>query len=40
MPSNDIPAMEGTFSQDSADDISKEDMVDTHDIAMMQYWPR
>ena len=40
MPSNDIPAMEATFAQDSADDISKEDMVDTHDITMTQYWPR
>ena len=31
LPDSDIPAMEGTFVQDPADDISMEDMADTHD---------
>ena len=28
---SDIPVLEGTFVQDPADDISMENMVDTHD---------
>ena len=31
LPSNDIPVMEGTFAQDPADDVSMEDIADTHD---------
>ena len=31
LPGNDIPIVEGMFSQDLADDISMEDMADTHD---------
>ena len=31
LPSSDIPVMEGTFAQDPADDVSMEDMADTHD---------
>ena len=31
LPGSDIPVVEGTFAQDSADDISTEDMADTYD---------
>jgi hypothetical protein len=31
LPGSDIPVVEGTFAQDPADDISMEDMADTHD---------
>uniref|UniRef100_A0A2N9GE07 Aminotransferase-like plant mobile domain-containing protein n=1 Tax=Fagus sylvatica TaxID=28930 RepID=A0A2N9GE07_FAGSY len=31
LPGSDIPVMEGTFAQDLADDVSMEDMVETHD---------
>uniref|UniRef100_A0A2N9J6L3 Uncharacterized protein n=1 Tax=Fagus sylvatica TaxID=28930 RepID=A0A2N9J6L3_FAGSY len=31
LPGSDILVMEGTFAQDSAEDISMEDMADTHD---------
>ncbi len=31
LPDNDILVVEGTFAQDSADDISMKDMADTHD---------
>lgn len=31
LPGSDIPVVEGTFAQYPADDISMEDMADTHD---------
>ena len=31
LPDSDIPVKEGTFAQDLADDISIENMADTHD---------
>ena len=31
LPGSDILVMEGTFAQDPAEDISMEDMADTHD---------
>jgi hypothetical protein len=31
LPDSDIPVKEGTFAQDPADDISMEDMANTHD---------
>ena len=31
IPGSDVPAMEETFVQDPTDDISMEDMADTHD---------